>query len=237
MEILVVQYHDNGGAEAFGEALEAAGARLDARNMEQGHALPPGVDGFDALLVLGGVMNAHDDDEYPHLADAAALIRDFHGTARPVLGICLGAQLIARAFGGRVYIHDHPELGFVEVTSNGAADPLLAGLATPLPLMEWHYDSFDLPPDALLLATSRTCRNQAFRMGETTHGFQFHFEVTGALVETWLASADDMPDDAAHDDFKARIGGELDRHMDGSLAFCRDLAARWTRLIETRRAA
>ncbi len=231
MNILVVKFQTNGGPEAFGAALEAQGAGLDIRNGGAGDELPPDGGGHDALLVLGGAMNALEDEAYPYLGQAVALIGDFHRRGKPVLGICLGAQLIARAFGGRVYIHDHPELGFVEVTSNGAADPLLAGLATPLPLMEWHYDSFDLPPAALLLATSRTCRNQAFRMGETTHGFQFHFEVTGALVETWLASADDMPDDAAHRDFKTRIGGELDRHIDGSLAFCEDLAARWMGII------
>ena len=233
MNILVVQFQSNGGPEAFGAALEARGAGLDIRDREAGDDLPDHGRGHDALLVLGGAMNALEDEAYPYLGQAVALIRDFHRRAKPVLGICLGAQLIARAFGGRVYIHDHPELGFVEVTSNGAADPLLAGLKTPLPLMEWHYDSFDLPGDALLLATSRTCRNQAFRMGETTHGLQFHFEVTGALVENWLASADDMPDDAAHEDFKTRIGGELDRHMDDSLAFCEDLAARWMSLIES----
>ena len=116
-------------------------------------------------------------------------------------------------------------------TPAASPHPLLAGLVQARSVMQWHYDSFELPPAARLLATSRTCRNQAFRMAETTHGFQFHFEVSRALVENWLASSVSMPDDAVHEDFKARIGGELDRHMEGSLDFCRDIAARWTRLI------
>ena len=231
MKILVVQQQNLGGPEAFGAALAELGGRLDIRNGQAGDDLPGDGGGHDALLLLGGSMNALEDAAYPYLPQSVALIRNFHDRAKPVLGICLGAQLIARAFGGRVYVLDAPELGFVEVALNGAADPLLAALEPPLPVMQWHYDSFDLPADAVLLATSPTCRNQAFRLGETTHGLQFHFEVSRALVEGWLASENALPDDAVHADFKARIGGELDRHMDGSLAFCRDIAARWTRLI------
>ena len=229
MDILVVQQQNLGAPGAFGTALEANGARLDIRNHQAGDALPSGSGGHDALLVLGGTMNALEDADYPYLPQSVSLIRDFHGLGKPVLGICLGAQLIARAFGGRVYVHDMPELGFVEIAPNGgaSADPLLAALDGPRRLMQWHYDSFDLPPAAELLATSPTGHHQAFRMGETTHGIQFHFEVSRDLIESWLAALDDMPDDAIHNDFKARIGGEIDRHLDGSLAFCRDIAARW----------
>ncbi|MCH7943725.1 MAG: type 1 glutamine amidotransferase [Proteobacteria bacterium] len=237
MNILVVQHQNLGGPEAFGAALEERGARLDIRNAEAGDGLPADSAGHDALLVLGGTMSANQDTAYPYILQSLELIRDFHGQAKPVLGICLGAQLIARAFGGRVEPHDAPELGFIEVVPNHAAsaDPLLAGLDQARSVMQWHYDSFELPPAARLLATSRTCRNQAFRMAETTHGFQFHFEVSRALVENWLASSVSMPDDAVHEDFKARIGGELDRHVEGSLGFCRDIADRWTRLIAGRR--
>lgn len=239
MNILVAQFQTLGGPEAFGAALEARGARLDTRNSEGGDKLPADGCGHDALLVLGGAMNAHEDEAYPYLCQAVALIRDFHGRARPVLGICLGAQLIARAFGGRVHLLDAPELGFVEVAPSraAAADPLLAGMAAPLPLMQWHYDGFELPAAAQLLATSRACRHQAFCMGEATHGFQFHFEVTRALVESWLAASSKMPADTAHNDFTSRIGGQLESHIDDSLAFCRDIAARWSGLITSRRAA
>ena len=239
MEILVVQHQTGGAAGAFGAALEANGARLDTRNIERGHGVPPGVDGFDGLLVLGGEMNAHDDDEYPYLAHVAALIRDFHGAARPVLGICLGAQLIARALGGRAYPHSVPELGFVPVTLNreAAADPLLAGLESPLHIMEWHHQTFDLPPGARLLATGEACRNQIFRAGAATHGFQCHFEVTGAMVESWVGDGAKLADDEPHNRLVATIGEQLERHIDGSLAFCRAVAARWAAQIAARRAA
>ena len=231
MNILVVQHQNLGGPEAFGAALEERGARLDIRNAEAGDGLPADSAGHDALLVLGGTMSANQDTAYPYILQSLELIRDFHGQAKPVLGICLGAQLIARAFGGRVYVMDAPELGFVEIAPNGgaAADPLLAALAGPRSLMQWHYDSFDLPEGAALLASGPTGHPQAFRVGETTHGFQFHFEVSRELIEGWLAALGDMPDDAVHNDFKGRIGGDIDRHIDGSLAFCRDVAARWMR--------
>ena len=161
MNILVVQHQHIGGPAALGAALEAGGARLDIRNGEDGDGLPGDGGGHAALLVLGGSMNANADAAYPYLSQSLALIRDFHGRAKPVLGICLGAQLIARAFGGRVFAMDAPELGFVDITPNGGApaDRLLAALGAPRPLMQWHYDSFDLPPAAELLATSPSCRN------------------------------------------------------------------------------
>ena len=239
MDVLVVQHQDLGGPEAFGAALEAEGARLDIRNAEQGQDLPADGGGHAALLVLGGVMNANQDGRYPHLPETVALIQEFHGQAKPVIGICLGSQLVARALGGRVYRHGAPELGFVPLSLTGAAaaDPLLAGLDSPQCIMEWHEDTFDMPAGARLLATSETCRNQIFRLGEGTYGFQCHFEVTRALVEGWTADPSNLSDDDAHADFLARIDGELTRHMDASLAFCRTVAARWTRLIAARRAA
>ena len=240
MKILPLQFQDSSGPEAFGHALEACGATLDICNFASGGRLPAGVEGYDAMLVLGGVMNAHDDDDYAYLGPVAALMAECHRSGRPVLGICLGAQLIARALGSRAYPHSRPELGFVEVSLTGeaAADPLLAGLESPQHLMEWHYQTFDMPAGSHLLATSTACRNQIFRVGETTHGFQCHFEVSRAMVEGWVASVTpSLPDDAVHKTFLATIGGQLDRQMAGSLAFCETMAARWTDLIGARRAA
>ena len=240
MNILTLQFQDSSGPEAFGHALKACGATLDICNFDSGNLLPTGVAVYDAMLVLGGVMNAHDDDDYAYLGPVATLMAEFHRSGRPVLGICLGAQLIARALGGRAYPHSRPELGFVEISLTGeaTADPLVTGLESTHILMEWHYETFDMPAGSHLLATSAACRNQIFRVGETTHGFQCHFEVDHGTVDSWLASsAPSLPDDEAHNSFTASIGGQLDRHMAGSLAFCETIAARWTDLIGARRAA
>ncbi len=235
--VLVVQHQTAGGAGAFAAALEAAGLALDTRDIEAGAALPESLAGFDGLLVLGGVMGADDDADYPHLIRTRALIREGHETARPVLGICLGAQLIARALGGRVYRMEAPELGFVALEATPAADsdPLLGGLPLPERIMEWHHDSFDMPPGGVLLMTGAACRNQAFRIGAATHGFQCHFEVTRAMVEGWVADSRDSGHDAAYPDFHARIGGELDRYLGAALDFCARLGARWAELVAARR--
>ncbi len=232
-KVLVVQHQTFGGAGAFATALEAAGLALDTRNIEAGATLPDDLAGFDGLLVLGGVMGANDDADYPHLIQTRALIREAHEAARPVLGICLGAQLIARALGGRAYRMDAPELGFValEATSEAAGDALLGDLDPPERVMEWHHDSFDMPPGSSLLMTGAACRNQAFRTGAGTYGFQCHFEVTRAMVEDWVADSRKSGHDAAHPDFHARIAGELDRYLDAALDFCAALGARWAASI------
>ncbi len=221
-KILVVQHQTFGGAGAFAPALEAAGLALDTRDIEKGARLPETMAGFDGLVVLGGVMGANDDADYPHLIQTRALIREAHQAARPVLGICLGAQLIARALGGRIYAMDAPEFGFValDATPEAAADALLGGLDPPGRVMEWHRDSFEMPPDGTLLMTGAACRNQAFRTGAATHGFQCHFEITREMVEDWIADSRKAGHDAAYPDFHARIAGELDRYLDAALDFC-----------------
>ena len=240
MNILILQFQNSGGPEAFGGVLKACGATLDICNFDSGGTLPASIDGYDGLLVLGGVMNAHDDADYPYLSDVAALIAEFHHAARPVLGICLGAQLIARALGGRAYFHTVPEVGFVEISLNdeAAADPLLAGLETSQYIMEWHYQTFDMPPGSHLLATSELCSNQIYRVGEATYGFQCHFEVSQAMIQDWTAGAkSSLPDDDDHNNFIATIDDQINCHIGGSLAFCETIAARWTDFIGARRAA
>jgi len=236
-KVLVAQHQTFGGAGAFATALEAAGLALDTRDIETGASLPDDMTGFDGLLALGGVMGANDDADYPHLIRTRALIREAHEAARPVLGICLGAQLIARALGGRAYRMDAPELGFValEATPAAAGDALLGGLALPERVMEWHHDSFDMPPGSTLLMTGAACRNQVFRTGSATHGFQCHFEVTRAMVADWVADSRTSRHDAAYPDFHARIAGELDRHLDAALDFCAALGARWAALVRAPR--
>lgn len=239
MDVLVVQHMTSGAPAALGEALEGQGLWLDTRDVERGAELPATDAGYAGLLVLGGVMNAHQDDEYPHLALTADLIGRFHAGAKPVLGVCLGAQLIARAFGARVWRHRVPEAGFVPLalTDAGRRDPLLAGLVSPQWLMQWHDDSFDMPAGAELLMTGAACRNQAFRLGEGTYGFQGHVEVTRDLLRLWFGETRASGYPLAHRDYFARIDAEIDRHINAALVFCRTVAARWAGLVAERRAA
>jgi len=139
-----------------------------------------------ALLVLGGTMGVHEADRFPWMAPLQQLMREVTQQGTPLLGICLGGQLLAEALGGKVTADSHGERGVhpVALTAAGKDDPLFAGLPDPLPAMQWHHDSFNLAPGATALASSAVCPVQAFRSGNA-YGLQFHPEVDIAVVTDW----------------------------------------------------
>lgn len=138
------------------------------------------------LVVLGGPIGAYEDAAYPFLGDETALIRQRLEADLPTLGICLGAQLMARALGSRVYPGPAKEIGFAPVTlSEAGAQSCLAAL-TGAPVLHWHGDTFDLPAGAVRLASTEICANQAFARGPNILGLQFHPEVGAQGFERWL---------------------------------------------------
>ncbi len=141
----------------------------------------------DLVVVLGGPIGATDDAAYPFLADIAALLARRLAAGGPTLGICLGAQLMARALGAAVYRAPEPEIGWgpVTLTEAGEAGPLAALGPEPV-VLHWHGDTFDLPEGAQCLASSAVCPNQAFAYGPAALGLQFHAEVPAEAVERWL---------------------------------------------------
>lgn len=149
--------------------------------------VPPAPGEADALLVLGGYMSVQDTDRYPFLTPLRQALHDWSAAGRPLLGICLGGQLLAAALGGAVHCDTRGELGLTEIdlTPAGRDDPLFQGVASPLLSMQWHNDSFDLPPGATLLASTAICPGQAFRVGRHTYGLQFHPELTPQIVADW----------------------------------------------------
>ena len=140
----------------------------------------------DLLVVLGGPIGAYEDDRYPFLADELRILERRLAAGRPTLGICLGAQLMARALGARVYPGPGKEIGWapIALTQAGRASPLapLDGVA----VLHWHGDTFDLPAGVELLASTDLCAHQAFALGRNALGLQFHGEVDGADIERWL---------------------------------------------------
>ena len=138
------------------------------------------------LILMGGPMSANDD--LPWVAQQIAAIREAVHRDIPVLGVCLGAQLIARALGARVYRNPEKEIGWSPLhwTVAGAADPLFHGFSDPETVFQWHGETFDLPRGAEHLAYSAACRHQAFRVNGNVYGIQFHLEVTPQIIEDWL---------------------------------------------------
>lgn len=140
------------------------------------------------LVIMGGPMGVYEQDRYPFLKTELAFIRRFLKTGRPVLGICLGSQLIAAALGARVFPNKYKEVGWypVRLTPAGRRDPLLGAWGRGAEVFQWHGDTFTRPRGAALLARAPLCRHQAIRYRDDVYGLQFHPEVTAAMVREWL---------------------------------------------------
>ena len=149
---------------------------------------------YDALIFLGGPMSVNDD--LPYLRREECYIRDAVSSGQPVLGICLGAQLIAHAFGTVVRKNPVKEIGWYDIslTAAGLADPVFAGFLPRGPVFHWHGETFDLPAGAQLLAGSERCANQAFRLGSNTYGMQFHLEVSPQMIAAWCLEDENCGD-------------------------------------------
>ncbi|MFQ5665545.1 MAG: gamma-glutamyl-gamma-aminobutyrate hydrolase family protein [Candidatus Binatia bacterium] len=167
---------------------KAAGMRIRYVNFGRHPDAQPSLDGYGGLVVLGGPMSVDQVDRHPHLITELALIRKAIDRNMPVLGICLGAQLIAKALGSAIHRNPEKEIGWYDVspTASGREDPLLSHFRSCEKLFQWHGDTFATPEGAVHLASSPTCATQAFRYGRNVYGFQFHLEADERLIERWL---------------------------------------------------
>ena len=201
-----------------GVALHEAGALVEIFRPWADGRLPDVADGHDALVVFGGEQSALDDATHPYLPALASRMAGFSAADRAVLGICLGSQVLARAFGGTNHLGTAPEFGWltVDLTEAGRTDPLLSVASDAFPIFQWHSDTFTLPPGATHLAFGPVAQNQAFRLGRATYGTQFHFEASRAVVADWLRTFPDGADRmapgwrAAHPDLAETLGPRAD---------------------------
>ena len=235
LNILSIQNEAISHPGYVGERVHRRGGVIEDVMPQHGDPIPASHEPYDGLLVLGGTMDAFDDEKNPQFRPLIRLLQGFHAAEKPILGICLGAQLAARTFDKRVYRHHELEIGFteIEITAAGAATPVLSGLARRQWVMEWHQDTFDLPDGAELIATGDRCPNQGFRIGRHVYAFQFHFEASKPMLRSWiragLASVEKN-----HPDFSTRMEREFQHHMAGQASFARHVSDRWLDLIEER---
>ena len=152
-----------------------------------GDGLPRNTSDLAGLIIMGGPMCANAVSEYPFLFEELRLIEKIIADEKPILGICLGSQLIAKALGSRIYPNHTKELGWhpIQLTPHAAADPVFRSAPKEFDVLHWHGDTFELPKDAVQLASSNRCENQAFRWGPVTYGLQFHLEATPGMVQQW----------------------------------------------------
>jgi GMP synthase-like glutamine amidotransferase len=148
----------------------------------------PKLDGLTHIVFLGGPMNVYEEDRYPFLREEDLFIKEAIQRGKTILGICLGAQLMAKALGAKVFKAPVKEIGWYDVslTKIGSQDPFFSNLPKTFPVFQWHGDTFELPKSGKLIATSDFVTHQAFRYGENAYGLQFHLEVTAEMIGEWM---------------------------------------------------
>lgn len=187
--ILVLQHVAAEPLGTLDPLIRARGHRIRYVNFERQPEATPSMDRYHGLIVLGGPMNVEEHHQRPHLLTEMRLIEQALAQDKPVLGICLGSQLLAHVLGAPVRRHRQSEIGWydLDTTPAGRNDPVLQPLGERAPVFQWHSYTFDIPRSAEHLALTASCQNQAFRYGNNAYGFQFHLEVDQALVTRWLS--------------------------------------------------
>jgi GMP synthase (glutamine-hydrolysing) len=194
MSILVFRHIAYEHLGLIAPALQAAGLEYEYVDLPLDAKRELDVDAAQGLIFMGGPMSVNDD--LPYVRREVEIIRQAARVGLPVLGVCLGSQLIARALGARVYRNPVKEIGWFPVrwTEAAARDALLAGLPNPATVFHWHGETFDLPEGAAWLGSSDACPHQAFRCGANIYGLQFHLEVTPEMIAGWLKEDENASD-------------------------------------------
>jgi len=185
--VVIFQHVPFEGPGLIGDMLEGRGIHHVIVETYDDGPLPLSPAGYSAVIIMGGPMSAN--DPLPFMEKEQTFLAEALDRGLPMLGVCLGAQILASVLGGEIKTASEPEVGWGEVTltEDGLSDPLFTGLDKVLPVLHWHTETFDLPEGAVLLASSDICENQAFRWGKSAYGFQFHLEAASEMVEDWLS--------------------------------------------------
>lgn len=194
MKVLATVHLASEGPGTLGSYLKNVGVELVPVLLYDGEHLPENANGFDAVVSMGGPMNVYQEEEYPFLAEETTFLRHAINADVPVLGVCLGAQLIAKAGGAKVALAAAKEVGWcrVSLTDAGREDALFRGLPDTLEVLQWHEDMFHVPEGGQLLASSVACPYQAFRY-RNAFGLQFHLEITDEILKDWFRATPELP--------------------------------------------
>lgn len=195
MRVLSLVHGTNARSGIFGEAVRAGGHELHERSYALGAPPTDPLEGYDAVMVFGGSMNVHEVEDHPWISEEQRTLERLIDVGVPLLGVCLGSQLVASVAGAQVNRAPEPEIGWydVETTPEARDDPVFSGLPDRFRAFQWHSYQFEFPPGAVLLAHSPVCL-QAFRLGEAVWGTQFHAEVTKEILASWIGQYGTDPD-------------------------------------------
>ena len=192
MKIIVLIHTPSEGPGSLGKYLEETGADVQIIRLDKGDPIPP-MGSFDAVISMGGTMNVYEEDQFPFLKDETAFLKEAIYKDTPIVGVCLGAQMIAKAAGATVVKSPNKEVGWypVALTAEGRKDLLFNGLPETMEVFQYHEDMFNLPEQAVLLAESEGCPHQAFRL-RNAFALQFHVEVTPDMLKEWFSDSEGL---------------------------------------------
>ncbi len=220
---VILQHVEHEGPGRIEQVFRDFGIPVQLRRLDRGDEVPTAIDGIRVLVVMGGPMGVVDigDARYPFLKHEVTLLQRMMDHDRAVLGICLGAQLLAHAAGAKVYAAPTPEIGWAPVSFPfpGGTEPIVQGVHDGMMVFHWHFDTFDLPklpppanplpgppqPGSVLLSSTKSVKNQAFRLKNRLFGFQYHFEMDRAGIEAMLVHGED--------DWQKVLGADGDRRI------------------------
>ena len=229
MRVLSIVHEDSSAPGTYGTVAETRGHEHVVWTIHAGSQQPAGR--FDAVMVFGGTMDTHEEESYAWLRDENDFIRAHVDTGVPVLGVCLGGQLLAKSLGAEVSRVPEPEVGWYELERlpEAVGDPIFGPLPERFPSLQWHNYQFALPAGAVPLARSGACL-QGYRFGETAWGTQFHPEVTRTIVQLWIDLSKAAGTELDYDTFE----GDSDLYADGWERLGRGICERFLAVAESR---
>ncbi len=232
--VMVIQHESYEALGTWESILRQEGLRIRFVNFERAPDACPTLDRYDGVILLGGYMGVYEAESYGHLKVELKLIEEALKRELPILGICLGSQILASVLGASVRKHTDREMGWYDVrlTPAGAADPVIGHFGASEKVFQSHGDIFEVPSGAEHLASSDLCAGQAFRYGKNAYGLQFHLEVNRPIVDDWL----EMPENREIFESSGgkfcpeRIREDTDRHLEHSMRLSAETFRRFLRI-------